>query len=387
MSGPDITLGFIPLTDAALPILAAEMGFAAEEGLSLALVRETSWATIRDKVAMGVYPAAHMLSPLAIALTAGVGPHRAPMVAPMLLGTNGNTLTATTALADTLVEHGARFGDAQATGAALARYARQSGLRVGVPFPHSMHRELMRLLLDRSGATGDISFLTAPPRVLPQVLAAGEVDVFVVGEPWGSLAVDQGVGEILLTGAHVWSATPEKVLALDKAWADSEPERVSALVRALYRASMWLEQPGSVATAAEILALPQYLDTSAVLLERALAGRMVIRAGHGATRCPDVLNLSGPSAIYPWQSAAAWIALRAAAGWGLDPIRAQAAALETFRPDLLHLALEPLGTALPLAHQRVEGRTMTGDEMPGTRGAIRIQPSRFFDRSEFSLAP
>ncbi|MEL6582680.1 MAG: CmpA/NrtA family ABC transporter substrate-binding protein [Pseudomonadota bacterium] len=385
MSRAEVTLGYIPLTDAALPIIAYEMGFAAEEGLTLSLVREPSWSNIRDKFAMGVYPAAHMLSPLAIALTAGVGPMTAPVVAPMLLGTNGNTLAARPQLAERLVQNGARFDDAYSTGQALARHAKSEGLRVGVPFPHSMHRELMRLLIERSGGDlEDVSFTTAPPRVLPRVLEAEEIDVFMVGEPWGTVAVDRGAGELILAANRIWSAAPEKVLALNTEWVESNSEDAEALLRALYRASLWIGHPSNISTTAEILALPQYLDTPALLLERALAGKLVRRFGTVAVPQPDILRLSGVSAIYPWQSAAAWIAERAAPLWGISPIKAQAAALETFRPDLLHRALAPLDAALPTALSRVEGRTEAGESVPGTRGPVLVGRSGFFDRSEFS---
>ncbi|MBB5514182.1 NitT/TauT family transport system ATP-binding protein [Rubricella aquisinus] len=384
MIGADVSLGFIPLTDAALPIIALEMGFAAEEGVALTLVRETSWSTIRDKIALGVYPAAHMLAPLAIAMSAGVGPMRAGLVAPMLLGTNGDTLTARPDFADRLVEHGARFGDAMATGRALVKCADPGGLRVGVPFPHSMHQELVRLLVERSG--GDVSkvtFLTAPPKVLPEVLKAGEVDVFMVGEPWGSVAVERGAGEILLSGADIWTASPEKVLALQADWAMAHPDTMDALVRALYRASMWLTVSGNLGVAAEILALPHYLDASPMTIERALLGRLQLRHSGATVDAPDVIRLSGLGALYPWQSAAAFIAERAAPAWGISPIRAQAAALETFRPDLMHRALGPLHVSVPMAHARIEGRTELGVSVPGTSGPVRVGRSGFFDRSEF----
>lgn len=383
----DIMLGYIPLTDAVLPIIAHEMGFAAEEGVHLTLVRETSWSTIRDKIAMGIYPVAHMLSPLAIALSAGVGPVSCPVIAPILLGTNGNTVAARPALADSLADAGARFGDALATGRAIAQLAMRKPLRVGVPFPHSMHRELMRLLIERSGgAPDDIEFLIAPPRILPEVMAAGEVDLFVVGEPWGSAAVDQAAGEILLPGCRIWSAAPEKVLAIDAGWAKDNMLAMHALIRAVYRASLWLEQDGNTATAAEILSLPNYLDTSALLIERALSGRIVPRHGKVAVPEADILRLSRPEGLYPWQSAAAFIASRAAPFWGINPIKAQAAALETFRPDIMHDALAPLDVALPTAFGRIEGRTEEGAKVPGTRGAVWAGRSGFFDRSEFAIS-
>ncbi|MES2341245.1 MAG: ABC transporter substrate-binding protein, partial [Pseudomonadota bacterium] len=80
-----LTLGFIPLTDCAPLIVAQDRGLFAAEGLDVALSREASWATIRDKVMVGALDAAHMLAPMALAATAGVGEPAAPMLAPLAL--------------------------------------------------------------------------------------------------------------------------------------------------------------------------------------------------------------------------------------------------------------------------------------------------------------
>ena len=364
MSRAAVTLGYVPLADAALPILALEMGFAAEEGIDLTLVREPTWSNIRDKIAMGVYPAAHMLSPLAVALSAGVGPVAVPVVAPMLLGTNGNTLTATPELAASL---DAPPGDAPAIGAALARVAAARGLRVGVPFPHSMHRELVRFLIERSG--GDparITFLTAPPRILPEVLAAQEVDAFMVGEPWAAIAADRGAGVQLLRGADIWAAVPEKVLALDARWAAAHGDLVAALVRAMYRAALWMGREDRAGSVAGVLALPRYLGAPVLLIERALR---------------EAVRMRAPGDLYPWQSAAGWIAERCAPGWGVGRVAAKAAALATFRPDLLHAAVAPLEANLPLSLAKTEGRLVVAGTVPGRRGAVETGPDRFFDGS------
>ena len=73
-----LVVGFIPLLDCASLVVAAERGFVAEEGLDLRLVRETSWANIRDRVIVGHFDAAHMLAPMAIASTLGLKPSPTP---------------------------------------------------------------------------------------------------------------------------------------------------------------------------------------------------------------------------------------------------------------------------------------------------------------------
>src|SRR3990170_3749225 len=117
-----LTIGFLPLVDACLPILAHEHGFAEEEGLSLTFQREVSWATVLDRLLYGHSDAAHLIAPLAIATTLGRGRPAQPLAAPFVLGLNGNAITMTTELAAKLAQPG-KLADPVALGAALAEEA------------------------------------------------------------------------------------------------------------------------------------------------------------------------------------------------------------------------------------------------------------------------
>src|SRR5262245_11150341 len=93
-----LRIGFIPLADAAALIVAVDKGFAAEEGLDVELVREVSWSNVRDRLNVGQFDAAHLLAPVAIASSLGLGHVRVPILAPFNLGLNGNAITVTSAL-------------------------------------------------------------------------------------------------------------------------------------------------------------------------------------------------------------------------------------------------------------------------------------------------
>ena len=109
MTAPlQITAGFMPLLDSALLVVAKEMGFAAEQGLDLRLVRESSWANIRDRLAVGHFDVAHMLAPMPIACNLGLTPLAAPTIAPMALGLGGNAVTVSTALWQAMAGAGAQ---------------------------------------------------------------------------------------------------------------------------------------------------------------------------------------------------------------------------------------------------------------------------------------
>ena len=94
-----ISIAFLPLTDCAILVAAKEGGFAEENGITLDLVREVSWATIRDRLIYRQVECAHMLAPLAVAVSLGLSQQAAPIVAPFKLSLNGNAIVVSSALA------------------------------------------------------------------------------------------------------------------------------------------------------------------------------------------------------------------------------------------------------------------------------------------------
>ncbi len=380
-----LTCGYVPLLDAAPVILAAEIGFAAEEGLELALRREMSWAALRDKLIWGVYDAAHMLAPVVIAETAGLGVG-APLDAPMLLSVNGEVIGVSPELARAM---GARdFLDARSVGEALVAAARErtagGRLRIGVPFPFSTHAALVRYWLDRLG--GDYELQTVPPPRMARAMAAGEIDGFCVGEPWGSVAVEEGVAELILPGAAIWQFAPDKVLALPRVAEGADREPVFALMRALWRAARWLAEPGNAITAAEILSRADYLDLPAELLERPLAGRLVVNAAGDERRVPRCVEFFDGAATFPWRSQGLWLAEGLARMTGVAPDPLRAAARASFRTDLYRAALGPIGADLPGASEKLEGAMDVPTAVASTLGRLVLGPDRFFDGSVFDPA-
>src|ERR1700675_1947970 len=145
MTGP-LRIGFIPLVDAAALIVAVDKGFCADEGLDVTLVREVSWANVRDKLNIGLFDAAHLLAPVAIASSLGLGHVRVPIVAPFNLGLNGNAITVTNALHAALAAAAdGDITDPRVSAAALARVVAErkrkgaDPLTFGMTFPYSTH--------------------------------------------------------------------------------------------------------------------------------------------------------------------------------------------------------------------------------------------------------
>ena len=353
-----VTCGFIPLVDAATLVVAREMGFAAEEGVDLILKRENSWSNIRDKLALGLFDAAHMLAPMPIAMSLGLSRFQSQVLAPLMLSVNGNVVGVSRRLGRRLAERrgSAFFDDAAEAGAALRAALEGRPLRVGVPWPFSMHALLLDYWLGRAGfdLKRDVTMTVAPPPFMAEAMSAGEFDLFCVGEPWGSIAVEEEVAELLLTGASIWAFAPEKALGVPAQLNADQPETVDALLRACWRAARWASEPEHWSAVAELLSEEVYLDRPAELIERSLRGVLTVSTDGEIRRRPRVLELFHGAAPFPWRSHAAWIADRYAAEHRLSA-EDRAAAESVFRPDILRRALAPTGADLPTASAKLEG--------------------------------
>ncbi|WP_163574993.1 CmpA/NrtA family ABC transporter substrate-binding protein [Halomonas faecis] len=267
-----VTLGFIPLLDAVLLVVAREQGFFAEHGVDVTLSRENAWSTLRDKLAAGLLDGAHLLAPLPLAMSLGLGRAPSDTLAPATLSRNGNTLVLSSALCE---RSGAAFDDDPATSARalaawLAASPRQRRPRLAMVYPYSCQHFLLRDWLARGGLAPerDLDLVALPPPRMVAALREGQIDGFCVGEPWGSLAQHDGVGRIVASGAQLWPEHPEKVLGVTRSWARRYPSTLAALLRALQAASDWLaESPAHRRQARDWLALPPYLDRSVSHLE------------------------------------------------------------------------------------------------------------------------
>jgi ABC-type nitrate/sulfonate/bicarbonate transport system substrate-binding protein len=342
-------VGFIPLVDAAALIVAVDKGFAEAEGLDVTLVREVSWSNVRDKLNIGLFDAAHLLAPVAIASSLGLGHVKVPIVAPFNLGLNGNAITVSPALHAAMLEEleGDRF-DPMATARALARVVaarRKAGaepLTFGMTFPFSTHNYQLRFWMAAGGVDPDhdIHLVVLPPPFMVDSLASGQIDAFCCGAPWNSLAVDRGLGHILHFVSDILVRAAEKVLAFRQAWSDKNPDMVAALIRALQRAVEFIGDPQNRAEAACILAEPERIGVKPEVILRAIDGRLQISPAGEARGSDRFLLLGGEGASRPEPVQAAWLYAQMVR-WGQAPMAPGAldTAMAVFRPDLYEAAL------------------------------------------------
>jgi two-component system, oxyanion-binding sensor len=348
MSTP-LHIGFIPLVDAAALIVAVDKGFAASEGLDVTLVREVSWSNVRDKLNIGLFDAAHLLAPVAIASSLGLGHIREPVVAAFNLSLNGNAITVSPALHAAILSEleGDPF-DPMATALALARVVaarRKDGaepLTFGMTFPFSTHNYQLRFWMAAGGVDPDedVRLVVLPPPYMVDSLANGQVDAFCVGAPWNSVAVNRGVGQILHFVSDILVRAVEKVLAVRQGWSEKNRDVLDALIRASFRAAAFIEAPENRAEVARILADPQRVGVPEEIIQRVLDGRLMISPDGTMRESNRYLLVGREEATRPEPVQAAWLYAQMVR-WGQAAMNADALATaqRTFRPDLYDQAL------------------------------------------------
>jgi NitT/TauT family transport system ATP-binding protein len=315
MTGRVLKCGYVPLVDSAPLIIARELGFAADEGLTLNLLRQPSWAALRDLLALGHLDAAHMLAPMPLAMSLGLSGTAVHIDTAMVLSTNGTILGASNAVAAKMRTYGWTPQDLNPKAVAKAIAAvSDTPLRVGVPFPYSMHRLLLDYLIedDAPDVSKALTFVTTPPPLMAAAVAAGELDLFCVGEPWGTVEVTSGVAELILPGSAIWAHAPEKVLATRRDWAEQNPDTLGALLRAVYRSCHWLDQAENKPIAGELLGKSEHLNLPDHAIDPALSGLIVPQTGAAPWKVPNFLKFHAQAATFPWRSQCAWIGARVA---------------------------------------------------------------------------
>ncbi len=357
--------GFIPLVDASVLIAAAEFGFAQKEGILLDLVRDVSWANVRDRLAFRQFDIAHMLSPMPVASMLGLGSNPSPTITPFSLGRGGNAITLSTRLYARMRQE---TGITETAGAlentrALATViggmkAQGESLPVlGVTYPFSSHNYEFRYWLAAGGIDpdNDIRLVVVPPSMTSDALAAGAIDGFCVGAPWNMVASERGVGRIVATKQDIWPSAPEKVIGMRPDWAETHPETVSRLIVALDAAARWCDDPGNHDALSEALADSRYIAAPLGIIRRVLAGEFNLDARGNKRVIANYFTFHTGAANYPRPSQALWLYSQMVR-WGqaeLSP-EGMAAAASAYRPDIYRSALGP--EAAPAnADVRIEG--------------------------------
>jgi nitrate/nitrite transport system substrate-binding protein len=325
----ELSFGFIKLTDMAPLAAAYELGFFEDEGLYVTLEPQANWKVLLDRVITGELDGAHMLAGQPLGATIGFGTE-AHIVTAFSMDLNGNGITVSNEVWEAMKPHVPTGADGKPVHPIKADYlkpvveafrAEGRPFNMGMVFPVSTHNYELRYWLaaggihpgyyspaDISGQIGAEALLSVtPPPQMPATLEAGTIHGYSVGEPWNQQAVFKGIGVPVITDYEIWKNNPEKVFGVTAEWAEQHPNTHLAVVKALIRAAMWLDEDDNAnrAEAVAMLARPEYVGADAEVIANSMTGTFEYERGDERS-VPDFNVFFRYYANYPYYSDAVW---------------------------------------------------------------------------------
>ncbi len=356
---PQLTFGFIKLTDMAPLAIAKEKGFFEDEGLFVSVEAQSNWKNILDRVIDGQLDGSHMLAGQPIAAGAGFG-RQAELVTPFSMDLNGNAITVSNKVWEGMEPHVKKGADgkpvhpisAEALKPVITEYKNEGkAFKMGMVFPVSTHNYEIRYWLASAGINpgmysadniqgqidAEVLLSVTPPPQMPATLEAGTIYGYCVGEPWNQQAVAKGIGVPVTTNYDIWKNNPEKVFVMTKEFTEKYPNTTVAVTKALIRAGQWLDAPGNRTEAVKILSMPQYVGAPEAVLANSMTGTFEFEKGDKRAM-PDFNVFYRYNATYPFYSDAVWF-LTQMRRWGQIPTAKPATwyaskAKEIYRPDI-----------------------------------------------------
>jgi nitrate/nitrite transport system substrate-binding protein len=322
-----LKVGFVPITCATPIIMAHPLGFYARYGLDVDVIKTAGWAVARDKSLAKEYDASHMLTPMPLAMTLGVGSSAEPFIMPAVENINGQAIVLH-------VKHQDKRDPKQ-----------WKGFKFGVPFDYSMHNFLLRYYVAEHGLDPDkdIQIRVVPPPEMVANLNAGNLDGFLSPDPFNQRAVWEKIGFIHTLTKDIWDGHPCCAFACSKQFATENPNTYAALLKAIVDATQYAHKQEHRKDIAAAIAPTNYLNQPVQVIEQVLTGRYA--DGLGAVKdVPDRIDFDP----FPWHSMAVWI-LTQMKRWGYikDSINYKAVAEQVYLAADCGAKMKELGYTPP----------------------------------------
>ena len=282
----DLKIGFIAITCAAPLIMADPLGFYKKQGLNVSLNKTAGWALIRDKMINKEHDASHLLSPMPLAMSMGLGSNMTPMRVATIQNINGQAITLH-------VKHKDKRDPKQ-----------WKGFKFAIPFEYSMHNFLLRYYLAEHGLDPDrdVQLRVTPPPEMVANLRAGNIDGFLGPDPFNQRAVYDEVGFIHILSNEIWNGHPCCAFGTSDEFIRQNPNTFAALFRAVLTAAAMAREPGNRSLVAKVISPAAYLNQPETVIEQVLTGKFADGLG-------NVRNVPSRADFdpVPWHSMGVWI--------------------------------------------------------------------------------
>ena len=281
-----LKIGFIPITCATPIIMADPLGFYKKHGLDVEVMKTAGWAVIRDKTINKEYDAAHMLAPMPLAISMGVGSNPLPYTMAAVENINGQAITLA-------MKHKDKRNPKD-----------WKGMKFGVPFDYSMHNYLLRYYLAEHGIDPDrdVQIRSVPPPEMVANLRADNIDGYLGPDPFNQRAVYDGVGFIHILSKELWDGHPCCAFAASREFITTAPNTYAALLKAIIDATAYAQKLENRKEIAAAIAPANYLNQPQIVLEQILTGTYADGLGQ-VKKDPNRIQFDP----FPWESFAVWI--------------------------------------------------------------------------------
>lgn len=395
----ELTFGFIKLTDMAPLAIAKELGYFEDEGLFVKIEPQANWKVLLDRVITGELDGAHMLAGQPLGATIGFGT-QANVITAFSMDLNGNGITVSNDVWAEMKKN-IPHKDGKPVHPIKADYlkpvverykAEGKPFNMGMVFPVSTHNYELRYWLAAGGIhpgfyskenisgqiKADALLSVTPPPQMPATLEAGTIYGYCVGEPWNQQAVFKGIGVPVITDYEIWKNNPEKVFGVTKEWNDKYPNTHLAVVKAMTRAAIWLDEKNNAnrKEAVKILSKSEYVGADAEVIANSMTGTFEYEKGD-KREVPDFNVFFRYFATYPYYSDAVWY-LSQMRRWGqITEHKADSwyhdVAKKVYRPDIY----------LKAASMLIEEGKAKKEDFPFGVDGYRAPQSEFIDNITF----
>jgi nitrate/nitrite transport system substrate-binding protein len=338
----EVKIGFIPLTDCAPIIVAAEMGFDKKYGIKITPSKEASWAAIRDKTVNGELHASHVLYGLIYGVQLGIGGQQKDMAILMSLNNNGQGIT----LSNQLKEKGVKDGKS------LKRLLDNENrdYTFAQTFPTGTHAMWLNYWLAAHGINPvkDVKNIVVPPPQMVANMRIGNMDGYCVGEPWNARAVYDKLGFTVATSQDIWVDHPEKVLGTTAEFVANNPNTARAMIMAILDACKHIDTMANRAKVVDLISGKAYVNAPKDVIGARFVGDYDNGAGK-KYKDPNYMKFYNDGAVnFPYLSDGMWF-LTQHKRWGMlktDPDYL-GAAKQINQIDLFSQAAAQVGATVP----------------------------------------
>lgn len=256
-----VRIGYLPITDATVLLVAHAKGFFKEEGLESekpTLIR--GWSPLVEGFAAGKFNLVHLLKPIPIWMRYNNG---FPVKIMSWAHLNGSGLVV------------GRHTNVKS-------FSELGGKQVAVPYWYSMHNIVLQMALRHAGlepvikpqseklAANEVNLQIMPPPDMPPALAARKIDAFIVAEPFNAAGELLAGGTMLRFTGDIWRNHPCCVVCMNEDRVKANPEWTQKVMNAIVKAQAYSQE--NKKEVAQLLSRDgeRYLPMKAKVVERAM---------------------------------------------------------------------------------------------------------------------